>query len=441
MKSPLTIPVMKLPVIVGIALIFSLLSPSVWGEENQDVQSTLTLQHAYQLALKQNEQISASFERLRQAEADLGIATSPLLPQIEISAETVNQKEHLGIPDNYNDVRISGTQSLYQGGKNWYNRSAAKYTVESEKLRHFRLRQEVLYKVAHRFYLVLLARQSIDISENQKIRAMTQFDRANQLLELGMVNETAVLRAQVQVAVAEENLERAKNQYQLAMEQLSLELGMDHAPLSVKEPDELFFKNEPSDAYINKALKVRADVQQAQLLVKAAEYAIKAEKSDFVPDFFIKGSYILGDTEKLYYGDKDHWEVALTASYPLYTGNRDASELLKSKAFLAESKSTLNRLKQEVRVMVRSVYFDIHTQQKVIKNIKDQVAAASANYQQVTAQFKEGLVSSVDVVDAETVLNEAESQLAKSYYRLQVDQLRMDNAIGTLEMDILNINN
>jgi outer membrane protein len=256
-----------------------------------------------------------------------------------------------------------------------------------------------------------------------------------------MTNETAALRAQVQVALAEENLERAKNQYRIIMEQLSLELGMDHAPVSVKEPAERFFANDPPDAYIDKALKFRADVQQGELLVKAAEYDTKAEKSDFAPDFFVKGSYIHGDSETLYYGDKDHWEVAFIASYPLYTGNRDTSELLKSKAFLAESKATLNRLKREVRVMVRSVYYDIHTQQKVIKNVKDQVAAASANYKQVTAQFEEGLASSVDVVDAETVLNEAESQLARSYYRLQIDQLRMDRAVGTLEMDILNTNN
>jgi outer membrane protein len=438
MKRHLYIPVKKACILIAFILIFPFITSSAWGAESDDDHNSLTLQHAYQMALKQNEQIAASAQRLRQAQADLDIATSPLLPQIEIMAETVTQKEHMEIPDNYNDIRISGVQSLYQGGKNWHNRSAAKQTAESEGLRHFRLKQEVLYTVAYRFHLVLLSRQSIDISENQKIRAEIQFDRANQLLELGMVNETAVLRAKVQVAVAEENLERAKNQFRITMEQLSLELGIENAPLSVKEPEERTFGNDPPDTYIHNALKFRADVQQAQLLVKAAEYAVKAEKSDFIPDFSVRGSYVLGDTDELYYGDKDHWEVALTASYPLYSGNRDVSELLKSKAFLAESKSMLNRLKQEVRVTVRSVYFDIHTQQKVIKNIKDQVSAASANYQQVTAQFEEGLVSSVDLVDAQTVLNEAESQLAKSYYRLQIDQLRMDRAVGTLEMDILN---
>ncbi len=431
----------RLHVLTTHILVLLLFLTNAWGEENIPNEKMLSLQAAYRLALKQNEYISASWQRLRQSDADIGIATSALLPQINIQAEAVNQKEHPNIPDNYNDISISAYQSLFKGGKNWYNRSAAILSAESESQRHFRLKQEVLYTVAQRFYFVILARHSITISENQLMRAKTQFDRSQQLVALGMTNETALLRARVQVAVAEENLERSKNQYLISMERLSLELGTDLPPIGVKEPEERVFTNDPLATYIDKGLKYRTDIQSAELQVKAAESDVKAEQSDFIPDFFIEGSYVQSDTDALYYGDKNDWDVALKASYPLYTGHRNTSEVTKSKARLAETRANLKRLKQETKVKVRSVYYDILTQQKVITNIKDQVAAASANYQQVTAQFNEGVSSSVDVVDAETALNEAETQLARSYYRFQLDQLRMDLATGTLEKDLLNTNN
>jgi len=422
-------------------LVLFLFLANARGEETHADKNKLSLQAAYRLALKQNEYISASWQRYRQSEADVGIATSSLLPQIGIQAEAVNQKEHPSIPDNYNDISITAYQSLFKGGKNWYNRSTAKLSAESENQRHFRLKQEVLFTVAQRFYLVLLARHSISISENQLKRAKTQLDRSQQLVVLGMTNETALLRARVQVAVAEENLERSKNQYLISMERLSLELGTDNPPADIAEPEERIFTNDPLMTYTAKGLKFRTDIQSAQLQVKAAESNVKAEQSDFIPDFFIEGRYVQSDSEKLYYGDKNNWDVALKAAYPIYTGHRDSSEITKSKARLAETQANLKRLKQEAQVMIRSVYYDILTQQKVIKNVKDQVAAASANYQQVTAQFNEGLSSSVDVVDAETALNEAENQLARSYYRFQLDQLRMDLATGTLEEDLLNTNN
>jgi len=423
-------------IIPAIVILFP--NQSLSGDNPPGIENQLTLEKAYQIALMQNERIAASLDSLKQAEADIGIATSPLLPQIDLQAESVKQAEHPGFPENYNDIGISAYQSIFKGGKNWYERSSAKLTAESKKLGHFRLKQETLYAVAHRFYLVLLARKSIKISENQRLRALTQLDRANQLMELGMTNETAVLRAKVQTAVAEENLERAKNSYQIFMEQLSLELGMDEPPMSLVEPEELIFASNPSETYIDKAFKHRSDIQQVEFRVEASESTEKSEKADFIPDFFLEGNYTQSDTSKLFYGDKDHWEVALKASYPLYTGNRNSSELSKARALVAENKSILKRLKQEVRVSVRSIYYDIHTQQKVIKNILDQVAAASANYQQVTAQFEEGLSSSVDVVDAETSLNEAENQLAKAYYRFQLDQLRMRLATGTLGLELLN---
>jgi len=81
------------------------------------------------------------------------------------------------------------------------------------------------------------------------------------------------------------------------------------------------------------------------------------------------------------------------------------------------------------------VYLDIKTQEKVLASLRDQVQSAQANYEQILAQFEEGLVSSVDVVDAQTALNEAELRLARAYYTYQLDQLRLRLATGTFVHD------
>jgi outer membrane protein TolC len=217
-------------------------------------------------------------------------------------------------------------------------------------------------------------------------------------------------------------------------------MGVENPPECLAEPDEMIFENAPSEKYLSDAFSFRDDLKQAQFLLQAAESEVKAQQADFIPSFFVEGNYVHGDTDQLFYGDKNDWDVALKASYPLFTGFSNTADVEKAKSRLAEASAYLNRLKREIQVEVLTVYSDILTQQKVIKSIKDQVLASTANYEQITAQFNEGLASAVDVVDAQTALNESEQQLANAYYRLQIDQLRLKLATGILGRNIIKSN-
>ena len=64
-----------------------------------------------------------------------------------------------------------------------------------------------------------------------------------------------------------------------------------------------------------------------------------------------------------------------------------------------------------------------------------QVKAAERNYQQVTAQFEEGLATAVDQVDAFTALNQAENQLANAHYTYQLNLIKLKLATGTFHKD------
>ncbi len=372
----------------------------------------LTLEEAFRIALRKNEQLAISGQQVAQAEADLTIATAPLLPQLNATAESVERSANQFSPGSYNDVGVSGQQSLFTGGQNWYTRAASKNTLCSERYRHSRLKQEILFQVASQYYQALLAKRLIEISENQLHRAQSQLDLAKQQQEVGLVNQTAVLRARVEVASAREEIMRAQNQYQIALQQLALELGIDAPPTCIAEPEEIRSENIAPDQYCRMAYDNRLDVSQAQRSLEAAVDSVKASRGSFLPDLFVEGNYVRADNKELFFNNNENWEISLQAAYPLFTGFRNTGELGRAKAARKQAAAFLTRLKQEIQVDVRSTCYQIQTQQKVIKSLQDQLESATANYDQITAQFQEGLVSSVDVVDAQTVLNESENRLA-----------------------------
>ncbi len=408
----------------------------------------ITLKQAYSIAIEENEQIKISRQKLRQAETDITTATSNLYPQVSARAAYTRQKTPdlsggasatggLEIPKDYGTMSLQLDQHIYQWGKVWSARNMAQYYYQSSHLRHLRSAQEILYQVSLRYYEVLLGRRSIEISENALKRAKQQLERAKARFEVGVLTRTDVLRAEVQVARSREDLERARNQHDIAREHLALEMGIESVPGELMEPDEKSFNHMPIADLYAKALENRRDFKQAKQQLLGAEERVDFEKADFFPNLSLKGEYTRTDEKALFYGEKEDWQASLVLSYPLFTGWKTSAEVDRAESEKKQAKYYLARLRKQIRNEVRSVYLDIQTQEEVIDQLEQQVKSAKRNYRQVTAQFEEGLVTAVDQVDAFTALNEAENRLAQAYYTYQIDLLRLKLATGRFQSDLL----
>lgn len=426
-----------------LAFVFFVFPLIVCAEEYRE----LTLEEAYHSALKYNERISASGHRVDQAKEDIRIARSPLLPQIQArgrhirTKETTDPRSGITLPDHYNEASIQASQVLFHGGKLRIAIQASRYIAEGSEYENYRTRQQILYSVSESFYNVLFARRFTEIAENQLTRSNQHLELARQRQEVGLVDITAVLRAQVQVAAAMEAVEDAKNNYTIAKEQLALEMGISTVPASVMEPESIEMEDAGVDAYIKSAFNSRRDLMAAEKWLMAAEKQVEAERRDFLPSLSLEGGYFRVDEDNIYAGDDYNWQAALVATYPLFTGLRDTAEIARARAMESEMQAAYNRAKQEIRLDVRSSYADIQTRKKMIRHLGEQVDAAQAHYDQVSAKFEEGLASTVDVVDAHTALNEAELSLANVYYRLQLDHLRLQLATGKFLEDMVHSKN
>jgi outer membrane protein len=414
--------------------------------------SLLTLRLALETALQENEQVQISRQDLYNARTDITVATYNLNPQLSVLGAHTLRKDTdfssssdqggsgislLATPDHYNTLSLQLDQHIYQWGKVWSARKIAEYYYDGSKFGHLRQVQEVLFQVSVRYYEVLLGRRSIEIAENALQRAIQQMDRARAQFEVGILTQTDVLRAEVQVAQSREQLERAKNQYDIALERLALEMGTEAVPDAVEEPEERTFSPRPVADLFAAAMENRQDDEQAAKQVQATEERVAFEKADYFPNLSLTGEYTRTDEEALFYGEDYNWEASLVLSYPLFTGWQTSAEVDRARSEKSKAEFSLSRLRKQIRTEVRSVYLDIQTQQKVIDQLRRQVASARRNYEQVTAQFEQGLLTAVDQVDAFTALNEAENRLAQAYYTYQLDMIRMEMATGRFQDDLL----
>ncbi|MFP3998904.1 MAG: TolC family protein [Desulfobacterales bacterium] len=445
----------RLCFILSVVFVLTVFFQNTAISENSRV---ITLEQAYRTALEENEDIRISRQEINQAEHDITSATSALYPQLTVRGAYTREKE-LGSgsapkdtggaptgaggaggiepPTEYSTLTFSLDQHIYQWGKVWSGRKMARRYYEGSRLRHARQAQEILYQISVNFYEALLARKSIEIAETALERAVLQAEQARGRFEAGVITRTDVLRAEVQVAQSNEELERAKNDYDIALENLALEMGVELTPEDLKEPAELSFSRQPVSELFERALANRRDYSQTEKQIQGAEERVDFEKADFFPNISITGEYIRTDEKDLFSGEEDNWKAGLVISYPLFTGWKNSAELSKAKSEKSQARYRLARLRKQIRNEVRRVYLDIQTQQKVIAQLEKQVDSAKRNYRETTARFKQGMVTAVDQVDAFTALNEAENRLAQAYYTYQVDLLRLEIATGTFQNELL----
>jgi outer membrane protein len=239
------------------------------------------------------------------------------------------------------------------------------------------------------------------------------------------------------VAQSREQLERARNHYDISLERLALEMGVESVPGPIEEPSERTFNPLEISQLYDIAINNRPDFDEATKVLSAADERVEFEKADYFPNLSLTGQYILTDEDELFYGDSYDWQASLVLSYPLFTGWKTSAEVDRALSEKSQARYTLDRLRKQIRNEVRSVYLDIQTQQKVIDQLEQQVKSARRNYEQVSAQFDQGLLTAVDQVDAFTALNEAENRLAQAYYTYQLDLIRLDLATGIFQSDLL----
>ncbi|MEF8824319.1 MAG: TolC family protein, partial [Desulfohalobiaceae bacterium] len=329
-------------------------------------------------------------------------------------------------------------QHLYQWGKRWSRREAAKESLEGSRAEHYRSVQQVLFRVASSYYEVLLGRRSIQIAQSALERARTQLDRARSRREVGVATQTDVLRAEVQVAQTEEQLERARNQYDVAREDLALEMGVDEIAHKLEHPGK---REMSADATMrslySRAMANRKDLEGLANRIEAARANREGEEADYFPRLSAHGSYTRTDEPDIYQDNREDWRASLRLTYPLFTGGREKAQLEKARSELMQVRTERRRLQREIRQQVRSVYLDLQTQQSVIQQLEKQVESAERNYRQVTAQFEEGAASSVDQVDAFTALNEAKNRLAKARFAYELDMVRLELVTGVLQQELV----
>jgi multidrug efflux system outer membrane protein len=236
-------------------------------------------------------------------------------------------------------------------------------------------------------------------------------DLVRKLYAGGAGAQLDVLRAETELASAESDL--------LALDQQRTALAHALAVLCGQLPENFAFDRDATTSAAVPALPVglpsemlerRPDVAAAERTLAAANAQIGVARAAFFPSIVLVGSagYNSDGLGSLFNWDSRQWLLGSAASLPIFNGGRNAANYDRAMAAYQEA---VARYRESVLVAFREVedglsglrYFD--EQAAVLARA---VAASRAAADLSTVRYKAGLVSYLEVVDAErtALLNE-----------------------------------
>jgi len=399
-------------------------------------QPQLSLDSAITLALQQHPVLKASMHLTKAAEYRVDQAVSAFYPQLLFNTsftrwDWVLPNKRILLGNSLNDLfaEFAVQQLIYNGGRTSLQSDLARNLVDAERINDLRLRQAIVYSVARAYLLLLKAERIVGVQELAIANLRDHVATADLLYRSGKVSQLDVLKAQTQLALAGEELVKAKNSVTVRRQELFGAMGVDSVfEFRAVDLTEALWQREQArslreDSLLS-LLSRHPDMQRAELDVRGRELEISLARSDYYPTAFLRGSYNWEDSRVLP-GNKN-WNIGVGVSFPIFQGGVTRASVDQAAARAEAARATGEALRQKLQVAVRTTLTTLDDTRSRVRSAAEIVRLAEESEKVSSLKYRTGKGSNLDLLDAELVLTDA---------RINYVQVLSDYALAVAELN------
>ena len=405
----------------------------------------LTLERCIDLALANNQDLKIAQKRILESKGRKQETFGNFLPMLSASGSYTRLKEsprmsvlfggmeqtfELG-PDYSYSTQLTLRQPLFAWWKIYHKDEQARLNYRRVDEEYKEVKNSLIFDVKRAFYNLLLARQFVVIAEEAVDVTDSHYKTTRALYKEGRVSDYDVSRAKVQLVNNQTRLIKAKNNLKLAREELSLLLDTKLEENWKVEGDFPREKREVSlqDA-LGKALSERSEIRQLMIQEKVGKVSIKLARAENRPnlDFLANYQYINPFYNREEWGET--WNVILSLNFPLFSGLSDLGRVNQAKAGLEQVKILRNQVEERIKLEVRRAIFDMEEARERIEAQEENVELARKNLGIAEERYRQGLMSEIELRDAQLSLTQAETDYFQALYDYNVAGAFLDRAIG-----------
>ncbi len=241
------------------------------------------------------------------------------------------------------------------------------------------------------YYNVLRAEQALQLAQSGAERAKKQLEDIQIRFSLGMVAEIDLLQAQLEAEQAEQEINNASRDLELAWQNLNSLIAVE-PDTRFKLTSSLSFSPVEIDfeKSLNYALSHRLEIQQAEDNLKLAEKKVEVSNTPYTPAL-----------------------------------DKEAAQLE------AEQRSIqLARTRESVELEIKEAYFTLKNAEEQVPIREKALGVAKENLNIAQARFENGAITTLDLLEAQYNLYQSEIAYLQSIYDYNVSLARFFTRLG-----------
>lgn len=378
-----------------------------------------------------NLDIKAAMARVDQARATTRSAAGNFYPSVDLDASARRSRSAVGTTTTY-ALPFSFSYELDVWGRLRRQYEASRNTEQASVADLEFVRQTAVSDLAQAYFTIRLYDRQITSFEAALELYRKQLELTDTKYKAGLSLPTDLLQAKTQVNTATNQLievkrSRAKEEHAIAilLGRPPAEVVLQAAPLTTQIPVV------PAGLPVN-LLSRRPDVAEAEHRLAAANAQIGVATANFFPSFNLSATagFQSPNLEHLLDWERRVWSVGPAIGLPIFHGGQLSAALAQSKAryeeLVASYRSTVLRAFQDVEDELS----DIHLLSDKAKSLEDTLTSAREYSRLTEIQYRQGLTTYLQVIDANQTLLTNELSAAQAHSQRLSATVLLIKALG-----------
>lgn len=397
---------------------------------------TLTLNDALDAALKNNNEIAIASLDEENARARYQETNAVFLPQIKLSHTALVTNDPLyafgfklqqqsAAATDFNPELLNdpGATQNFMAKATWQQpllnfdmmamRQSAQANRDIYAFTSKRTKEAIVFEVQKSYAQLQLAHQAKHVLEGTLETVKSIYSSTENRFEKGYLQKSDVLQVKVQLTTTENKLAEAKSNVANASDYLSLLMG--------SAPGKVYLVDTTREMNTSKALETslpdnRADFLAMKSAIAAQDKMVQSTKMSYLPKLNAFGEYMINDSEAFGFGAHAYL-AGVQLSWTIFDGMATRNKVQAQKIEKQKTERQLSYQKEQAQLELNKTQRQLDDARFAVTQQHVAVAQASEALRILHNRFLQGLVTTTELLQAETLLAQQKLNLAQAIFQ------------------------
>ena len=336
---------------------------------------------------------------------------------------------------------IMFTQPVFMGGSIIALNKMADISEDMAEHSMDARRQATLYHIDQAYWQVVSLRHKQKLAEAYLDLVKKLDGDVQKMIREGVATRSEGLSVAVKVNEAEMTLTKVNDGLVLSRMLLCQLCGLplnEQVTLADEESNDLSANREELVVNMEQVKENRPELKQLQNMVDISHQITNMLKAGNLPQVLLTGGYAVSNPN-LFNGFQRKlagvWNVGVLVRVPLWNWGDVAYKVRASKGATAIARLEMDDAREKIELQVNQSAFRVDEANKKLALAQTSTQKADENLRTANLGFREGVISSTTVMEAQTAWLQAQSQKIDAEIDVKLSQVNLKKALGTLNID------